>query len=282
MKDHLPLNPQALDLDEPAGGLSSYPSPDRWDDWTEYDAARWPRKVEKHYSLIPTICFNCEAGCALLAYVDKETSKIRKFEGNPTHPGSRGRNCAKGPATLNQITDPERILYPMRRNGPRGGGEGQGVGWDHVLDGFAERFWETWGCDGHNSHTNVCSSGGRAGYGFWAGTDRPSPDYANARFILLISAHLESGHYFNPHAQRIVEGQQRGPKIAVTDPRLSNTAARADYWLPAWPGTEAAALLAVAKVLLDEDLFDREFMRRWVNWRTYLAHRAPGDEPTFE
>ena len=77
-------------------------------------------------------------------------------------------------------------------------------------DGFADRFLETWGCDGHNSHTNVCSSGGRAGYGFWTGTDRPSPDYANAKFTLLISAHLESGHYFNPHAQRIVEGQHRG------------------------------------------------------------------------
>ena len=100
--------------------------------------------------------------------------------------------------------------------------------------------------------------------------------------MLLISAHLESGHYFNPHAQRIVEGQQRGAKIAVIDPRLSNTAARADYWLPAWPGTEAAVLLAIAKVMLDEDLFDREFVRRWVNWRTYLAHRAPGDEPTFD
>jgi anaerobic selenocysteine-containing dehydrogenase len=148
-------------------------------------------------------------------------------------------------------------------------------------DGFADRILETWGCDGHNSHTNVCSSGGRAGFGFWTGTDRPSPDYANARFILLTSAHLESGHYFNPHAQRIVESQQRGAKVAVIDPRLSNTAARADSWLPAWPGAEAAALLAIARHLLEEDMFDRELVRRWVNWRTYLAHRRPGEEATF-
>jgi anaerobic selenocysteine-containing dehydrogenase len=44
--------------------------------------------------------------------VDKETIEIRKLEGNPHHPGSRGRSCAKGPATINQITDPERILHP--------------------------------------------------------------------------------------------------------------------------------------------------------------------------
>jgi len=116
MKD-LPLNPAALDLEPPKEGLSSFPPANRWDDWTEYDPAQWPNKVEKHYSLIPTICFNCEAACGLLAYVDKEKNQIHKFEGNPAHPGSRGRNCAKGPATINQVNDPERILYPLRRTG---------------------------------------------------------------------------------------------------------------------------------------------------------------------
>jgi len=292
------------------GELQAYPPIEQWDSFTEYDPAAWPRKVPREYMIIPTVCFNCESACGLTAYVDKQTLEIRKLEGNPHHPGSRGRNCAKGPATINQINDPERILYPQRRKGPRGGGEWERVSWDHVLDtfaekmhdafaanrpndvmyfvgrpgedGFADRFLETWGCDGHNSHTNVCSSGGRAGYGFWSGTDRPSPDYANAQFTLLISAHLESGHYFNPHAQRIIEGKHRGAKLAVIDPRLSNTASMADYWLPAWPGTEGALLLAIAKVLLDEDLYDHEFVRRWVNWHTYLHHRAPSAEPTFQ
>ena len=91
-------------------------------------------------------------------------------------------------------------------------------------DGFTERVLAAWGVDGHNSHTNICSSGGRAGYAFWMGFDRPSPDYANAKVIFLISAHLESGHYFNPHAQRIIEGRRNGAKLIVVDPRLSNTA----------------------------------------------------------
>ncbi len=292
--------------------LRDFPPIEQWDAWTEYDPQAWPRKVAREYMLVPTVCFNCESACGLTAFVDKQTLEVAKLEGNPHHPGSRGRNCAKGPATINQLKDPERILHPLRRKpgSPRGGGEWDRVSWDHVLDafaermheafaarrpndvlyfvgrpgedGFADRFLETWGADGHNSHTNVCSSGGRTGYGIWSGTDRPSPDYANARFILLISAHLESGHYFNPHAQRIVEGQQSGAKIAVMDPRLSNTAARADYWLPTWPGTEAAALLAIARLLLDRGWFDRDFVRRWVNWRTYLANRAPDTEPTFD
>jgi anaerobic selenocysteine-containing dehydrogenase len=308
---NLPLNPAALELEPPAGGLSSFPPADRWHDWTEYDPAQWPRKVERHYSLIPTICFNCEAACGLLAYVDKDKMRIKKFEGNPAHPGSRGRNCAKGPATINQVNDPERILYPLRRAGKRGEGKWERVSWDEVLDDlgsrirqalkegrkdeimyhvgrpgheliYNQRVLHAWGIDGHNSHTNVCSAGARAGYAFWHGLDRPSPDYANARFILLLSSHLEAGHYFNPHAQRIIEGKAKGAKICVVDTRLSNTASKADYWLSPWPGTEAAILLAMCRILLEENLFDRDFVRRWVNWEEYLRNEFPGEPQTFD
>ncbi|MBI2321283.1 MAG: molybdopterin-dependent oxidoreductase, partial [Chloroflexi bacterium] len=294
----------------PRRGLASYPSPDKWDDWVEYESTAWPHRVERRYMLVPTTCFNCEAACGLLAYIDKETLQIRKLEGNPTHPASRGRNCAKGPATINQVNDPERILYPMRRVGPRGGGKWERVTWEEVLsdvagrirkafledrrtevmyhvgrpgeDGFMERILQSWGCDAHNSHTNVCSSGARLGYDLWQGYDRPSPDHTNARFILLLSSHLETGHYFNPHAQRIIEGKMRGAKLAVVDTRLSNTAAMADYWLPTWPGSEAAVLLAMVKLILDEELYDADFLRRWTNWQQYMREERSHEEPTFD
>ena len=306
-----PLHPAAQELSVPPGGLASYPPVERWDDWTEYDPVAWPRKVERHYALIPTICFNCEAACGLLAYVDKQTGKIQKFEGNPQHPGSRGRNCAKGPATLNQIDDPERIRFPMRRVGARGAGQWERVTWDEALDDIAgriraalvagrgneimyhlgrpghelvylQRVFHAWGIDGHNSHTNVCSASARAGYAFWHGMDRPSPDHAHARFILLLSSHLETGHYFNPHAQRIIEAKMRGARVCVIDTRLSNTASMADHWLSPWPGTEAAVLLAIANLLVRERAHDRAFVRRWVNWEEYLRAERPELPPTFE
>ena len=99
------------------------------------------------------------------------------------------------------------------------------------------------------------------------GVTGPSPDHAHAKFILLLSSHLETGHYFNPHAQRIIEGKIAGAKIATVDVRLSNTASMSDYWLAPYPGTEAALLLASRIFILEEDSFDREFLRRWVNWR---------------
>jgi anaerobic selenocysteine-containing dehydrogenase len=293
----------------PGSGLQAFPPADKWDDWREYDTKAWPRKVEKRYLLVPTICFNCEAACGMLAFVDKDAMRVRKFEGNPLHPASRGHNCAKGPATINQIHDPERILYPLKRAGARGAGEWKRVTWDEVLDDLGgrirkaflenrrnevmyhvgrpgheramDRVLKAWAIDGHNSHTNVCSAAARLGYALWSGHDRPSPDHANARFILLLSSHLEAGHYFNPHAQRIIEGKLAGAKLAVMDPRLSNTASRADYWMPTYPGSEAAVLLAMARVLLVEGLADLAYLERWTNWREYMADRRKGVEPTF-
>ena len=105
--------------------LAVAPPPEKWDDWTNLDPAAWPERVENHYAFIPTICFNGESACGLVAYLDKEQGSITKFEGNPVHPGSRGRTCAKGPATINQVHDAERILKPLKRKGKgkRGSGE---------------------------------------------------------------------------------------------------------------------------------------------------------------
>ena len=140
----------------------------------------------------------------------------------------------------------------------------------------------SWGVDGHNSHTNVCSSGGRTGFQFWMGIDRPSPDDAHAKVIYLISAHLESGHYFNPHAQRITQARENGAKVIVLDTRLSNTATHADYGLSPQPGSEAAINLAIANYLIQAKAYDRDFVRRWWNWAEYLTACHPGTPVTFE
>ncbi len=290
--------------------LAAFPPKERWDEWVELDSKAWPRREERRYLLVPTTCFNCESACGLLAYVDKDDLHVRKFEGNPEHPGSRGRNCAKGPATLNQVTDPDRILYPLKRVGERGEGKWARVSWDEALDdlagriraaivedrqneimihigrpgedGFTERVLASWGVDGHNSHTNVCSSGGRTGYQFWMGADRPSPDHANAEVIYLISSHLEAGHYFNPHAQRITDARRNGAKVIVLDTRLSNTATHADYWLAPQPGSEAAINLAIARHIIHTDRYDRDFVRTWWNWQEYLQQCRPDLPETFE
>jgi anaerobic selenocysteine-containing dehydrogenase len=290
--------------------LKKYPDIEDWDNHTELDAQAWPKQVEKNYSLVPTTCFNCESACGLLAYVDKESGEVAKFEGNPHHPGSRGRNCAKGPATINQIKDTERILHPMKRVGKRGEGEWEQIPWSQVIEeiaakirkslktgardkvvyhvgrpgheGYTNRVLKAWGVDGHNSHTNICSAGARTGYALWQKHDRPSPDHANAKVILLCSSHLETGHYFNPHAQRILEGMMDGAKLIVIDPRLSNTASMADHWLPTWPGSETALFLSWAKIILDKGLYDKKFLDEQVNWKEWLDAVHPDAEKSVD
>ncbi len=135
-----PTPAQMTLVQQPDGRLSQYPPADKWDDWVEWDGKAWPQRVARRYMLIPTICFNCESACGLLAYVDRTTLEVKKFEGNPAHPGSRGRNCAKGPATINQTYDPERILHPLKRVGERGGGQWKQITWDEALDEIAARM----------------------------------------------------------------------------------------------------------------------------------------------
>ena len=120
--------------------LYKYPDPSEWHDFKELDAQAWPEKKERHYSIVPTTCFNCESACGLLAYIDKNSDQVEKFEGNPHHPGSRGRNCAKGPATINQINDTERILYPLKRKGKRGSGKWERITWDQALNEISEKI----------------------------------------------------------------------------------------------------------------------------------------------
>lgn len=290
--------------------LNSFPPVDKWDDWEELDPQAWPVLQKRKYSIVPTTCFNCESACGLLAYVDKDSHTVRKFEGNPMHPGSRGRNCAKGPATKNQLDDPDRILYPLKRVGARGEGKWERVSWEQALkdiggkiaasfdakrhnhvvyhvgrpghEGYMDRVLQGWGIDGHNSHTTICSAGARHGYSLWMKMDRPSPDHAEARVILLVSAHLESGHYFNPHAQRIMEGVMNGAKLVVLDPRLSNTASMADLWIPTQPGSEAAVFLAIARLMLLNKTYDESQFKHWTNWREFLAEEHASKPQTWE
>jgi anaerobic selenocysteine-containing dehydrogenase len=284
--------------------LEKAPPPHRWGDWVEYESGVWPRKREKHYTVVPTTCCNCESACGLLAFVDKESGTVARMEGNPHHPASRGRICAMGPATVNQINDPERILHPLKRIGRRGEGKWERISWEQALreisteiralllggrrneilyhacgsiqDGVMERVLQSWGIAGCGHQTN------RGSPSVWFGCDRVSPDFANARFILLLGTQLESGGYYNPHAQRIIEARMQGAKIAVMNARLSSATSKADYWLAPYPGTEAAVLLAMAHVLMEEDLFDADFVRRWTNWRQFMFEEKEAPDAGFE
>ncbi|RMD46939.1 MAG: twin-arginine translocation signal domain-containing protein, partial [Aquificota bacterium] len=249
--------------------LDYYPPIEKWDHWQEPDGDYWKKHGGAlrngvkliNYMIVPTVCSNCEAACGLTAWVDKDSMTVKKFMGNPFHSGSRGRNCAKGYATVSQMYDPDRIPFPLKRAPGSKRGEGKWVRttWDEALKTIGERMREvikkaqngdeyakkmimyhvgrpnyngfqprvvwSWGGDYHNSHTNFCSSGGRLGSIVWSGDDRTSPDFANSRLIFLSSSHAaDAGHYYQQHAGYIADARAKGAKLVVMDPRLSNSA----------------------------------------------------------
>ena len=309
--------------------LNFYPPVEEWDHFEELDGTDWKRGgIERHgvrsaenpdgiqvnnYTIVPTVCSNCEAGCGLTAWVNKDTMTVRKYMGNPVHTGSRGRNCAKGYAVTSQMYDPDRIPFPIKRapGSKRGEGKWVRVSWDDAMkeigkkmhdtlakgdeiskkqimyhvgrpneNGFGPRVPQSLGIDGYNSHTNICSAGAREGTIQWANDDRNSPDWAHAKLIFLQSSHAaDAGHYFQQSAGLIADARKRGAKMVVIDPRMSNSAGMADLWIPTWPGTEAALYLYLVNRIVHEtdidgrDLIHHDFVKEWVNWDRLMANR---------
>ncbi|MFO7567053.1 MAG: hypothetical protein R6X02_30695 [Enhygromyxa sp.] len=107
-----------IEVDHGDGRMSRYPPPERWDDWVEWDSKAWPRKVPRRYSLIPTICFNCESACGLLAYVDKTTFEIRKFEGNPVHWAAAAATAPRARRPTTRPTIPSGSCTRSSGSGP--------------------------------------------------------------------------------------------------------------------------------------------------------------------
>ncbi|NOQ31185.1 MAG: molybdopterin-dependent oxidoreductase [Helicobacteraceae bacterium] len=303
--------------------LSFYPPLDQWEDFQELSAESWKgggiarRGVQSEdnpdgikvndYAIVPTACSNCEAACGLTAWIDKNTFSVVKYMGNPLHPGSRGRNCAKGYATQSQMYDPDRLPFPLKRapGSKRGEGKWLRTTWDEAMtsigkkmnhtlrkgdelskksvmfhvgrpneNGFTGNVWSTLGCDSFNSHTNICSSGGRTPTIQWANDDRSSPDWANAKLIFLNSSHAaDAGHYFQQSASFIADARKKGAKLVVMDPRLSNSAGMADLWIHAWPGTEPVIYLYLANRILNEGELNVDFVKKWMNWEVFLDNK---------
>ncbi|MEA1919697.1 MAG: molybdopterin-dependent oxidoreductase [Campylobacterota bacterium] len=302
--------------------ISFYPPLEQWDDFKELDGDDWKRggiarkgvRSEENpdgievndYAIVPTACSNCEASCGLTAWIDKKTFTVKKYMGNPLHPGSRGRNCAKGYATQSQMYDPDRLAFPIKRAPGSARGEGKWIRttWDEAMttigkkmgdtlrvgdelskksvmfhvgrpneNGFTGKVWHTLGSDAFNSHTNICSSGGRTPTIQWSNDDRSSPDWANAKLVFLNSSHAaDAGHYFQQAAGHIADARKKGAKMVVMDPRMSNSAGMADLWIAAWPGTEPAIYLYLVNRILQEGKVNSEFVRRWMNWEVMLEN----------
>ncbi|MGA9060001.1 MAG: molybdopterin-dependent oxidoreductase [Terriglobia bacterium] len=258
---------------------------------------------------IATNCEMCFWRCGVLAEV--ADGKVLKLSGNPAHPLTGGRLCAKGSAGTALLYDPDRLKFPMLRTGARGEGKFKRITWDEALDLFAARLNElkekygpesvaffphgvasTWfgtlmkafgTPNAAEPAFAQCRGPREVGYAltFGQGLGSIEPvDLAESKLIVLIGTHIGE-NVFTSQVTAFAEGLARGARLIVVDPRFSTAASKADWWLPIRPGTDIALLLAWMNVLITEEIYDKEYIARYAQGLPELAAHVKQFTPAW-
>jgi len=245
---------------------------------------------------VPSTCLMCPARCGIIGYL--EDNILVKIEGNPKDPNSRGRICAKGLAGIQHLYNPDRVVVPLKRIGARGEDKWQEISWDEAITEIAARLAEI---RSQSPEAFVFMNGeegidlitarflralgttngaptvldGRALYRAnqetalkltW-GINSTVSDLAHTKYILNFGANpYETHEHYVPLISRLIEGRLSGAKLVTFDPRLSNTAGKSDEWFSIRPGTDAVVALAMANVIMQLGLYDRDFLEHWTNY----------------
>lgn len=251
--------------------------------------------------LIPTVCGMCDAQCGLIAYARGD--RLEKLEGNRSHTHSFGRICARGSAGVKLLYDPDRLRQPLKRVGE---GKFEPVSWEQAFSEIGAALTKIRAEHGPQSlawvrHPDACDDWDRqfaAAFGTpnlfscsslsqgartiasratlgWV----PVPDFGSMRFVMVFGRnHGES--IFPADLYGLMTAKEKGARVVVVDPRVSQTAAQATEWLSIRPGSDGALLLALMHVLVNENLHDQAFVESYVDGfaelREYLSDKTPG------
>lgn len=238
---------------------------------------------------IPSACWQCVTRCPMIGYL--ELGRVVKISPQQESIRTQGHLCAKAQAGVNQIYDPDRILYPLRRAGARGEGKWKRISWDEALGELTERlkklrdeghpekfmfhygrmkasssklikdvFLPAYGTGTVGNHTAMCESGKWTAQELTWGANYDNWDVDNTRFILNFGSNcLEAHTNHTPIAQRLTRALvDRQVRMVTFDVRLSNTAAKSAEWIPIRPGTDGAVVLAMCNVIMNEGLYRGE------------------------
>ncbi|MGP4044603.1 molybdopterin-containing oxidoreductase family protein [Streptomyces sp. 2A115] len=253
---------------------------------------------------------DCPDTCAMLVTV--KDGKAIEVAGDREHPFTRGGLCVKVDNYLDRVYSPDRVLYPLRRTGPKGSGQFERITWDEALDEIAEKFraisaeygpeaimpCSYLGTQGILNGLNVgdpffaklgatvsertyCDSGACTAYmmtiGDSAGVDPES--FVHSKFILIWACNVMSTNlHLWPH---IAEARKRGAKVVVVDPVRTRTAKAADWHIPIRPGTDGALAMAMMHVIINEGLTDDDYVARYTVGYDELVDRVAECTPEW-
>jgi thiosulfate reductase/polysulfide reductase chain A len=247
----------------------------------------------------------CHSHCQVELYV--KNGRLEKVEEDKNVPDTKllrrvVRSCPRARAAVEWLYHPDRLNYPLRKVGERGEGKWQQISWEQALDEIAKRLndiKERYGAEAiattqgtlrgndeyryrfHNllgSPNNISPGEICFGPGFntsaaiWGW---PVVDLAVSRAtkcIMLLGMNSEQADA--RHWHNILEALRAGAKLIVVDPRRTVPAERADMWLQLRPGTDCALYMSMINVIINENLYDKEFVERWCYGFDKLTERA--------
>jgi len=258
-------------------------------------------------TIVPTgCCHDCGGRCVLKAHV-KNGKIIRLETDNGEEPQIRA--CLRGRSYRQRLYSPDRLKYPLRRTGERGEGQFERISWDEALDVVAselKRIKETYG----NSAIFLAGGSGNQGMlhglipvgamllqfgGFtriWGVSSYEGPlfasmatygtirtgnsrdDLLNSRFVIMWGWNPANSIWDPETSLYLARVREKGIKIVAIDPRYTDSAATfAHQWIPIRPGTDTAMLIAMAHVIISENLQDQAFIDKYtVGFERYKAY----------
>ncbi len=255
---------------------------------------------------IRTACRSCHGGCGVIAHV--KDGKVIKVEGDPDSPISHGTLCSKGLAITQLAYHPDRILYPMKRVGAKGEGKWERISWDEALNTIVEKFKKViaeYGPESivvgqgtgrdYESHLyrfanllgtpNVLTAGhmcyvSRVGSTLITCGTLPIADYdGGPKCIVMWGCNPQWTNPDEYKGEAFWRAYKKGVKLICIDPRKGFIANKADLWLQIRPGTDAAMSLGFHRVIIEEELYEKEFVEHYVHGWEPFKERVMKDYP---
>ena len=240
---------------------------------------------------VNSICLMCTVRCPINVKVKNDDVEL--IEGNPHAAGIEGSICPKGAAGVSLLHDEERIKKPLIRSGPRGSGEWREASWEEAFDYVAENlekvkdkygsraiahtershlnshvsktFMKAIGSPNYFSHDSCCKGSLNTAFRSLTGyaDGKVGVDLGKAKHVILYGR-----NYFEAielkAIKQLTNALEEGTKLTYIDPRITVTATKADDYLMIRPGTDLALNYALMHVIINEGLYDKEFVNRWV------------------
>ena len=233
----------------------------------------------------PSLCNGCSSKCGLVATT--VGGQLWTLKGSDVHPYTKGHICGRGHGLAQMAYSDERVTQPLRR---KDDGSFEPIDWDTAFKEIGEktkaliaksgpeslaiiqdprpsgkqyskRFMHALGSANVYAHSSSCNLSKESAYQLTIGATGFSTDFANAKMVMFIGRSYGDG--IRPSSvHSLADAAENGTRIVVVDPRLNNSGIFASDWVPINPGADLALLMAMANVLIEEDLYDHNFVEQ--------------------